>query len=127
MATTEMIKAVPHEFHETPCHGGKGAWYFKDMIANASEKKIIQYIHDDILPAGSSFGIHEHGNTIKDGIIEEWYICLSGNGVMILDGHEFPFGEGDVNVCRNGGSHGIYNNSDKDMRFLVIKAKCSAL
>ena len=52
---------------------------------------------------------------------------ISGHGVMILDGKEYPFGEGDVNVCRNGGSHGIYNNSDTDFRFLVIAARCKEL
>ncbi len=124
--TTEMLRAGEHEFNEEPCHGGKGAWYFKDIIQNASEKKIIRYIHDDILPPGSSFGVHSHAR--EAGCIEEeWYICLSGHGTMILDGKEMPFGEGDANVCRNGGSHGIYNNSRENMRFLVIYARCSSL
>lgn len=120
MKTTEAAQAKEHAYNETPCHGGKGPWYFKDLLSGISEKNIIRYIHDDILPPGSEFGIHEH--TGNDDI-EEWYLCLSGHGTMILDDKRVPFHPGDINVCRNGGSHGIINDSDQDLRFLVILAK----
>ncbi len=124
MSATQFFKNKPHIFNAEPCHGGKGAWKFKNMIDGPAERGIIRFIHDDILPPGSAFGTHEHGGETID---EEWYIGISGHGVMILDGKEYPFGEGDVNVCRNGGSHGIYNNSDTDFRFLVIAARCKEL
>lgn len=121
MKTTEFAKAKPHEFHSTPCHGGKGAWYFKDYISGMSkENPIVRFVHDDILPPGSEFGVHEHSNSEMN--VEEWYLCLSGQGTMILDGEKVPFGEGDINVCRNGGSHGVINSGDKDMRILVFMA-----
>ena len=49
---------------------------------------------------------------------------------MILNGQEMPFGKGDANVCRNGGSDGIYNNSSEKnalsghlcQMFLALKA-----
>lgn len=120
MKTTEFIPARKHMFFEKPCHGGKGSWYYNDMT-EFIPKGLIKYIHDDILPPGSSFGAHDHA---ADTAIteEEFYICLSGKGMMILDGKEYPFAPGDVTVCRNGGSHGIYNNSSEDLRFLVICA-----
>ena len=121
MKTTEYLKEQKHVYHEEPCHGGKGPWYFKNMLEGISERNIIQYIHDDILPPGSEFGVHTHTNGPLD---EEWYLCLSGKGTMILDGKSVPFEPGDINVCRNGGSHGIINNGSEDLRFLVIRARC---
>ena len=120
MKTTDYLKAR-HLYVETPCHGGKGPWYFKDLLDGISERNIIQYIHDDILPPGSEFGIHGHQADGKSD--EEWYLCLSGRGTMILDGKAVPFQPGDINVCRNGGSHGIVNDGDQDLRFLVIRAE----
>lgn len=121
MKTTEYLPAQPHKFKETPCHGGKGSWYIKNLLSGISQSGIIQYIHDDILPPGSEFGVHEHA---PDGAeVEEWYLCLSGSGTMILDGESVPFRTGDINVCRNGGSHGIINDGNEDLRFLVILAK----
>lgn len=121
MKTTEHLTAKPHTFRETACHGGKGSWYIKDLLNGISERNIIQFIHDDILPPGSAFGVHDH--PVEGAMDEEWYLCLSGKGTMILDGEEVPFQTGDINVCRNGGSHGIYNDGDEDLRFLVIRAK----
>lgn len=121
MKTTEQLNAKPHIFKESPCHGGKGSWYIKDLLNGISERNIIQYIHDDILPPGSEFGVHDHP---ADGAAdEEWYLCLSGSGTMILDGESVPFKTGDINVCRNGGSHGIINDGNENLRFLVIRAK----
>ena len=123
MKTTEFAKAKKHEFHAEPCHGGKGAWYFKDYINSFNkDNAIVQFIHDDILPAGSAFGIHGHGTT-ENQWFEEWYICLSGQGTMTLDGVQHPFGEGDVHVCRGGGPHGVENTGDTDMRLIVFCAK----
>jgi len=122
MKTTEFVKAKKHEFHQEPCHGGKGAWHFKDYIDSVNkENAIIQFIHDDILPAGSAFGVHDH-RISENQLFEEWYICLSGHGTMTLDGKPHPFSEGDVTVCRGGGSHGLENTGDTDMRVIVIKA-----
>ena len=120
MKTTEFLPARNHERHTEPCHGGSGPWYFKDLLAGLTDKGVIQYIHDDILPPGSSFGCHAHGAQDHS---EEWYLCLSGHGTMILDGCEYPFGPGDANVCRGGGSHGLRNDGPEDLRFLVIYAR----
>jgi hypothetical protein len=122
MKTTEFGKAKKHQFFSEPCHGGKGAWYFKDYIDSLDkDHSVVKFIHDDILPPGSTFGIHEH-KVPDDQLFEEWYLCLSGHGIMILDSVQHPFGEGDINVCRSGGSHGVENTGDTDMRLLVICA-----
>jgi mannose-6-phosphate isomerase-like protein (cupin superfamily) len=123
MNTTDFVKAKKHQFFTQPCHGVKGAWHFKDYIDSLSkDKSIVKFIHDDILPPGSSFGIHEH-KFHDDELFEEWYLCLAGHGIMTLDGVQHPFGEGDITVCRSGGSHGVENTGDSDMRLIVICAQ----
>lgn len=123
MLTTEMQKAVPYKRRDTPCHGGKGLWNARSLTGLMTETALIRFIHDDVLPPGSSIGDHTHAASENGELFEEWYLCLSGRGMMILDGREVPFEEGDINVCRGGGSHGVYNNSDEDLRILVICAK----
>lgn len=120
MRTTELIPGGELEYHAEPCHGGVGPWYFRDLIAGAEKETFgMRFIHRDKLPAGSAFGVHFHPDKTEE-VIEEWYLCLSGHGVMTLDGKDYPFGPGDVTVCRNGGSHGLRNDGDEEMEFLVF-------
>ena len=79
----------------------------------------MKFIHDDIIPPGSSFGYHQHKS---DGPVEEFYFCISGHGVMTLDGREYDMGPGDISVCRANGSHGVRNTGKDDMRIIVICA-----
>jgi mannose-6-phosphate isomerase-like protein (cupin superfamily) len=54
--------------------------------------------------------------------VEEWYYCVSGRGVMHLDGVDYDFVPGDICVCRSNGVHGLVNNTDEDLRIIVIYA-----
>ncbi len=99
------------------CHGGEGSFLIKDVIGRVLEKQFIKYLHDDVILPGSSFGDHEHKS---DTPFEEWYFCLSGKGVMTLDGKAYEMKPGDISVCYNNGSHGIKNTGKEDMRILVI-------
>lgn len=103
------------------CHDGKGPFQLKDIMkaVSPSDKQYIKFIHDDIIPAGSTFGYHQHKSDVP---LEEWYYCISGNGVMELDGEQYEMSAGDISVCRANGSHGIINNGPEDMRIIVIYA-----
>lgn len=99
------------------CHGGKGSFFMKDVISKVSQKQFIKYFHDDVITPGATFGNHAHrGNKL----FEEWYFCLSGEGIMILDDEKYEMKPGDISVCYNNGSHGIENTGGKDMHILVI-------
>ncbi|MBN2712849.1 MAG: cupin domain-containing protein [Planctomycetes bacterium] len=98
------------------CHGGGGPFKLRDLIGSVKEKGLLRFIHDDIVLPGSSFGDHRHD---AEGY-EEWYLCLSGHGVMTCDGAEYPMGPGDISPCFKGGSHGVTNTGVEDMRILVI-------
>ena len=125
MTTTLFLSGdgQTHRKMTTPCHGGEGEWYFRDLLAPlaASEILFIKFIHDDIIPPGSTFGAHCHGGD-AGGPEEEWYYCLSGRGVMMLDGREHEMTAGDLAVCYAGGCHGLRNTGSEAMRIIVICA-----
>lgn len=94
------------------CHDGQGVLDWTVVLEGHS--KHVSFIHDDVLPPGSSIGVHRHEND------EEVYVILSGKGVMTLDGEEHEVGSGDVTVVFPGGSHGLENRSTEDLRILVF-------
>ena len=42
---------------------------------------------------------------------------------MTLDGKEYDVTSGDITVVLPGGSHGLTNESDQDLRMIVISVK----
>jgi len=69
-----------------------------------------------VMPPNSSMGLHKHGND------EEMYIILSGEGLMTIEGIEQPVGKGDMILNKPCGTHGLLNNSSKDIELLIIQA-----
>ena len=97
------------------CHDGVGeiAWIGvlgKEDLAG----RHLRFFHDDVLPPGTSIGIHRHGDD------EEYYYILSGQGVMTLDGQRHPVGPGDMTAVFPGGEHGLENTGDSELRVLVF-------
>ena len=101
------------------CHDGTGPFRVRDLMAGVPDKLSIRFIHDDIIPPGSTFGVHGHTEPQS----EEWYICLAGEGIMTNDDVDREMKPGDISVCYNGGSHGIRNTGQEDMRILVISGQ----
>ena len=120
MKTTEFVKGVDR-VDKDKCHDGVGIYRCKDLIKAVAktDKQYIKFIHDNIVLPGTTFGNHMHKG---DKPLEEWYYCLSGKGVMHLDGEEIDFLPGDICVCRANGTHGLVNNTDEDLRIIVIYA-----
>ena len=122
MNTTEFIDNKKMDYDERDkCHDGVGIYKIKDLISAMDKKnrQFIKFIHDDILPPGTTFGNHIHKSDIP---VEEWYYCLSGHGKMHVDGDEYDFLPGDICVCRSNGTHGLVNNTNEDLRIIVIYA-----
>ena len=116
MNTTQFLKKQEGQVLYN-CHDGVGPFLFHDMI-QAADKMYIKFIHDNTIPPKSTFGYHEH----TEANIEEWYYCVSGSGIMQLDDKEYPLTPGDLCVCRTNGKHGLINNSEEDLRIIVICA-----
>jgi uncharacterized RmlC-like cupin family protein len=97
------------------CHDGNGAIDWIGVLDGESPGgDRLRFIHDDILPPGTSIGIHRHTSD------QEYYYIVSGRGVMTLDGREFEVAAGDITAVLPGGSHGLENRSDGDIRVIVI-------
>jgi mannose-6-phosphate isomerase-like protein (cupin superfamily) len=115
-STTLLVKR--NEMTRKPlneCHGGQGALDWVSVLGGEQLKgRHLRFMHDDVLPPGVSIGVHGH----KDN--EEYYYIVSGKGVMTLDGKEFEVGPGDVTAVFAGGSHGLENRGDEDLRIIVV-------
>ena len=117
MGKTTMIKKRSEMFRGPleKCHNGKGAVDWIRILEKSDfQATNLRFIHDDILPPGTSIGIHHH----KDD--EEYYYIISGSGVMVLDDKEHDVGPGDITVVLPGGQHGLKNTADEDLRIIVI-------
>ena len=68
-----------------------------------------------VLPPGSSIGVHEHIDETEP------YYIIEGEGIFIdADGSRVPVKAGDCCLIDPGQSHGIENNSDRDMVFIAL-------
>lgn len=100
------------------CHDGIGAIHWTCVLDDKDPGgRVVNFIHDDILPPSTSIGVHTHEND------QEYYYIVSGNGVMTLDGKEHDVAAGDITVVFPGGSHGLANRSATDLRIIVISVK----
>ncbi len=97
------------------CHNGNGAIHWIGVLdGEVPGGERLRFIHDDILPPGTSIGIHRHQHD------QEYYYVVSGRGVMTLDGRTHEVTTGDITAVLPGGSHGLENRSNENLRILVI-------
>ena len=102
MQTTFLRKKSDMPAKDTDrCHHGRGAGHWTGVLdGEAPGGKRLRFIHDDILPPGTSIGIHRHTND------QEYYYVVSGGGIMTLDGQEYEITAGGVAAVLPGGYHG---------------------
>jgi quercetin dioxygenase-like cupin family protein len=74
----------------------------------------LRFVDLVVLPPGTTIGSHEHGDD------EELYVVIEGEGVMTLDGRSFAVTAGDVVANPPRGRHGLRNDSDRDLRIVVV-------
>ena len=93
--------------------GGEGKVEFVHMVDCANEKN-IRLLAELTLKPGSSIGNHSHENET------EYFVILSGGGVINDNGTEKPVKAGDVVVTGNGASHGLRNNGSVPLVFHAV-------
>ena len=116
MSSTTMIRKGA-DMRRRPldaCHGGQGALDFLEVLGRPDPARRLRFLHDNVMAPGVSIGVHSHS---KD---EEYYYILSGSGTMTLDGQRIKVQAGDVTAVYRGGSHGLENDSDQDLRLIVF-------
>jgi mannose-6-phosphate isomerase-like protein (cupin superfamily) len=107
-------------FETTVAHEGRNTI---DVSRATSEVpgSACNFIDLCVVPAGSSIGVHTHGDDD-----EEIYIVIDGRGRMRVDDRSFDVGPGDVIVNPPGGTHGLDNDGDVPLRFVVVDVATSA-
>ena len=95
--------------------GGKGDVYIYHIVEKEELFGHARLFAKIVLPPGSSIGVHEHV-----GETEPFYI-IEGEGLFVEpDGTETPVKVGDCCLIEPGQSHGMINNSDKDLAFMAL-------
>ncbi len=64
------------------------------------------------LEPGASVGDHSHHDE------EDFYYCLSGQGVVVDNGVEHPFTPGTLQITRDGETQAIRNTGETELVFL---------
>ncbi|MFO0704144.1 MAG: cupin domain-containing protein [Patescibacteria group bacterium] len=97
------------------CHDGTGSILFREVFGKSDFVSKLNHVHETIIHPHSTIGYHKNtGN-------EEIYYIISGEGVMKIDDEEHMVRPGDATIVHGGSSHGLQNNSDKEMKILVIE------
>ena len=106
---TMVSRPLPH------CHDGLGEIAWTGVLGGEELKgRHLRFFHDDVLPPGTSIGVHRHRDD------EEYYYILEGQGIMTLDGERLPVGPGDITAVFPGGEHGLENTGTAVLRVLVF-------
>jgi quercetin dioxygenase-like cupin family protein len=98
----------------TGAHDGKGTLLFRRIWDGGSTRTNWEWIDHVIIPPGTSIGYHQHNE------IEEMYYVMNGNGRMTVNNTTWDVGPGDATPCTLHDSHGIYNNTQKDLEIFVL-------
>jgi mannose-6-phosphate isomerase-like protein (cupin superfamily) len=102
------------KFARVRAHGGEREISFARVLERAGGP--LRFIDLSVLAPGADIGHHTHTDDN-----EELYIVVDGRGLMSLDGEEFEVRPGDVILNRAGGSHGLKNVGNEDLRIVVIE------
>ena len=103
------IPAIDYE----RCHDGKGTLICRSLLDGLGSRAVA-FMHHDLLPCGVSIGSHDHL------VNEEVYYLVSGEGILLFNGIEYPFRAGDVSLCSPGHSHGFSATSPEGAVLVVV-------
>ncbi len=110
-----VLRLTDGALESVVAHGGTGRIGFRRLLESSAFRSPCNFVDYAVLPPGASIGVHSHvGN-------EELYLVLEGCGVMHIDGEEVEVQAGHVVVNRDGGTHGLRNNSSADLRLFVVE------
>ncbi len=99
-------------FERVRAHGGEREIAFARVVARG--RSSLHFIDLSVLPPGAAIGCHTH-----EADNEELYVVISGKGLMMLDGELFEVGPGHVILNRPGGTHGLRNIGEDELRVVV--------
>ena len=93
--------------------GGEGKAEILHLV-NCENEKNIRLLAEVTLQPGCSIGNHSHDSET------EYYLILSGNGVVNDNGVDVQIKAGDSIITGNGASHSISNTGDVPLVFHAV-------
>ena len=100
-------------------HGGVGDIQFRRLLIDEDFSAPVDFVDFTIIPPGSTIGLHQHSGN------EEIYLVVSGSPLLLVDGQERRMVKGALSVVHSGQSHGLKNDTDKDVEIFVIQVRLS--
>ena len=101
--------------------GGQGILFQQILVEDRPGSSIRAVVVNRLLP-GCTVGLHTHHGE------EDFYYCLSGEGVVVDNGTEHPFTPGTLQITRDGESQAVRNTGAQDLVLLaalVTVQKCA--
>jgi mannose-6-phosphate isomerase-like protein (cupin superfamily) len=92
---------------------GEGSVRLTYFVEPGSEKN-CRMLAEITLQPGCSIGYHQHGQET------EYYLILSGTGMVNDNGADVPVKAGDVMATGNGASHSIKNTGSAPLVFHAV-------
>jgi mannose-6-phosphate isomerase-like protein (cupin superfamily) len=95
-------------------HSGPGRSTGYNFFEKAADFK--QVFRKRVLHPGAAIGYHPQKE-------DEVYYILGGEGVMQMNGREFPVKPGDAILTRPGSSHGLKQTGNDDLTLIIVYEK----
>lgn len=93
-------------------HAGAGKMGFTQLVGRNDLATNFLYLHSGIIQPKSGIGHHFHHS------IEEMYVILDGEAEFTINGRTSTIQGPALVPCKLGDSHGIYNASEKPLKWL---------
>jgi mannose-6-phosphate isomerase-like protein (cupin superfamily) len=91
--------------------GGEGSIFARQLLAERPGSAIKGLVLNR-LPPGCSIGLHSHHGE------EDFYYCISGQGVVTDNGNEVPFVPGTFQMTGHNETQALRNTGTEDLVFL---------
>ncbi|QII47159.1 cupin domain-containing protein [Flagellimonas oceani] len=108
-----VVHNDPSTYRElSSVHAGAGKMGFTQLIGRNDLATKFLYLHSGVIQPKSGIGHHFHHS------IEEMYVILDGEAEFTINGRTSKIKGPALVPCKLGDSHGIYNASDKPLKWL---------
>jgi mannose-6-phosphate isomerase-like protein (cupin superfamily) len=95
-------------------HGGAGTFTYMEILGSEVFKTNFLFVHSGEIPPKSGIGEHIHRE------MEEMYFAFDGTAEFTINGETSLLPAGSMVLCQAGDSHGIYNPTDKPIKWLNV-------
>ena len=109
----ESLKHIEH------VHGGAGSMEFAPLLGMDALSTNLIFVHQGVINPHSGIGEHFHNRC------EEMFVILDGEAQFTIDGHTSLLKGPALVPDRLGHAHGIYNPTDRPVRWMNINVGLS--